>query len=55
MHYLMYEEEINKYLRIVAINRIKAYVKARFIKVFPEYDDEVDRILYNIQIGILCN
>lgn len=39
------EERIDHYLKIVAINKIKAVVKAKFIKVFPEYDNEVEDYL----------
>ena len=36
------EERINHYLKIVAINKIKAVIKTKLVKVFPEYDNEVD-------------
>jgi hypothetical protein len=36
------EERINHYLKIVAINKIKAVIKTKLVKVFPEYDSEVD-------------
>ena len=39
------EERIDHYLKIVAINKIKAVVKAKFIKVFPEYDEEAENYL----------
>ena len=39
------EERIDHYLKIVAINKIKAVIKAKLVKVFPEYDEEVDDYL----------
>ena len=36
------EERIDHYLKIVAINKIKAVIKTKLVKVFPEYDEEVD-------------
>jgi len=51
----MYDDEIDKYIQLVAVNRIKAYIKSRFVKIFPEYDEEVNKILYKVQYGILCN
>lgn len=39
------EERIEHYLKIVAINKIKAVIKAKFIKIFPEYDKEVEDYL----------
>jgi len=40
-----FDERINFYLKIVAANRLKAFIKAKFVKVFPEYDNEVDKYL----------
>jgi hypothetical protein len=39
------EERIDHYLKIVAINKIKAVIKTKLVKVFPEYDEEVDDYL----------
>lgn len=40
-----YEERIDFYIRLIAVNKIKANVRAKFVKVFPEYDAEVDKYL----------
>lgn len=42
---LDFDERINFYLKIVAANRLKAFIKAKFVKVFPEYDEEVDKYI----------
>jgi len=39
------EERIDHYLKIVAINKIKAVIKAKLVKVFPEYDEEAENYL----------
>lgn len=31
------DERINAYIKKAAVNRINAYIKCRFVKVFPEY------------------
>jgi len=50
----MIEERVDLYIKIAAINRIKAYVKCRNRKVFNEYDAEVDKYLMmaRIKLGI---
>lgn len=40
-----YEERIDYYIKLVAINKIKANLKARVFKIFPEYDNEVDKYI----------
>jgi hypothetical protein len=37
-----YEERIEYYIKLVAVNCIKAHMKAKTVKVFPEYDTEVE-------------
>ncbi len=39
------KERIDYYIKLVAVNRIKGYIKSKSLKVFPEYDDEVDKYL----------
>lgn len=46
----MLEERIDLYIKLAAINRIKAYIKCKFNKIFKEYDEEVDRYLLMVKI-----
>jgi len=39
------DERIDYYIKVVAANKIKAVIKSRTVKVFPEYDEEVDKYL----------
>ena len=39
------DERIAFYIKKAAINKINAYIKCKFVKVFPEYDKEVDEYL----------
>lgn len=40
-----FEERIHYYIKIVAVNKIKALIKTKFVKVFTEYDKEVEDYL----------
>lgn len=40
-----YDERVEFYIKLVAVNCIKAHIKAKTVKVFPEYDVEVDKYL----------
>jgi|688.fasta_scaffold281678_3 hypothetical protein len=44
--------DIDFYIKKIAINKIKAYVKYRCRKVFPEYEKEVDRFLMLAKIKL---
>lgn len=37
-----FDERIHFYIKVVAINKIKALIKTKFVKVFPEYNNEVE-------------
>jgi hypothetical protein len=43
------DERIDAYIKKAAVNRINAYIKCRFVKVFPEYDNEVDEYLRRVK------
>ena len=43
------EYRINLYIKVAAINRIKAYIKCKYRKVFSEYEAEVDRYLMMVK------
>jgi hypothetical protein len=45
-------KDIDYYINLSAINRIKAYIKCRYRKVFPEYEAEVDRYLLMVKLKI---
>lgn len=36
------EDRIDYYHKIVSANKIKAMIKCKFVKIFPEYDEEVE-------------
>jgi hypothetical protein len=43
------EERIDVYIKTAAINKINAYIRCKFVKVFPEYDKEVDEYLKRVK------
>jgi len=40
-----YEDRIDYYIKVVACNKIKALIKRRINKIFPEYENEVDKYI----------
>lgn len=48
----MLDDRIDLYIKLAAINRIKAYIKCRYKKVFNEYDIEVDKYLMMAKIKL---
>jgi len=46
----MIDERIDLYIKLAAINKIKAYIKCKFNKIFKEYDEEVDRYLLMVKM-----
>ena len=46
----MIDERIDLYIKLAAINKIKAYIKCKYNKIFKEYDEEDDRYLLMAKI-----
>ena len=46
----MVKKDVDYYIKLSAANKIKAYVRYKCRKIFPEYDREIDLLLMTKKI-----